>query len=79
MITKENLKNLADKLPSWFLSALLVVIVATACDSGPTTGGTGNGNSSGGEQPNTLEVNPFLEAVGVPTVAPVQNQPLFAP
>lgn len=79
---KENLRNLADKLPNWLLSALLAVILTAACDSGPTTGGTGNDTSgNSGTQPNTLEVNEFLQGIGEPPVAPPADGtvPLFAP
>jgi hypothetical protein len=80
MINKEKIAQYVKELPRLLVVALLVSLLA-ACDSGPTTGGTGN--TSGGEttEPNIIDVNEVLGELGVPTVKPPADGkvPLFAP
>ena len=78
MINKEKLVQIAKELPRLLAVAFLVTLL-TGCDGGPTTGGTGNESGGDTTQPNILDVNTTLQGLGVPTVAPVKDPPLFAP
>ncbi len=77
---KEKLVQIVKEMPRLLAVALLVSLLA-ACDSGPTTGGTGNADSGNTTQLNTLDVNKMLNELGLPTVAaPADGEvPLFAP
>ena len=78
MINKEKIAQYVKELPRLLAVALLVSLLA-ACDSGPTTGGTGNTSGGDTTEPNIIDVNEVLNGLGVPTVAPVKDPPLFSP
>lgn len=78
MINREKLAQFVKELPRLLAVALLITLLS-ACDSGPTTGGTGNTSGGDTTEPNIIDVNEVLYELGVPTVAPVKDPPLFSP